>query len=117
MTLTELKELAQKATPGPWVLDGIDQDEPHIISTIISKGLYSPHPHVASCPMQWKDHYKHLNNAAFIAAANPHVVLQLIERIEKLTLAVKGEWSELQVEHEAEFREFLSKYGAQVGLE
>ena len=69
--LTDLKEKAGKAMPGPWELD----ETPTDIATYYE--IYSTDWMVADCE-------KDGASAAFIAAANPAVVLALIERIERL---------------------------------
>lgn len=68
--LAGLKELAEKATPGPWIMGedgGVYSEARRDIPVDIIDGLYTEAP-----------------DAAFIAAASPDVVLGLIERIGKL---------------------------------
>lgn len=88
--LTALRALAEKATPGPWEAFE-DSDE-----------------HLAGCPptMEWlvtatdpgEEFYEEIINwgnrgrredAEFIAAANPSVVLALLDRLERAEAAIK----------------------------
>lgn len=71
--LADLKEKAQKATPGSWYRNGIQIQTANQIP--IAASLYCPGKHDAAMTAA--------NDAAFIAAASPDVVLALIERIEK----------------------------------
>lgn len=66
--LNELKELAEKATPGPWIYD----EEDGTIEPLETVGLRS----IIAEPT-------YSNDAAFIAAANPQTVLELIAEIER----------------------------------
>lgn len=81
MDLENLKVLAQAATPGVWVIDGVSHEAIHIacrsgnadlngyrIANVIDSNGY---------PVNSK-------NAEFIAAAGPDVVLSLISEIEEL---------------------------------
>lgn len=67
MILAELKELALKASPGPWKLE---------FRRLIGPKIYR------DCGDKIQMAYS--DDAAYIAAANPQTVLKLIERIEKL---------------------------------
>lgn len=72
--IEELKKLALAATPGPWeaVSNSVrDQIGPNGVGGFL----------VADCPANIG---KRLEDAAFIAAANPRTVLALIARIEAL---------------------------------
>jgi hypothetical protein len=72
MKLSELKELAKKATPGPWEIDSkYDQ-------------IWNPQTYEY---IGTEDSDCHTTQ--FIAAANPQVVLQLIERSERLKKVLK----------------------------
>jgi len=65
--LKELKELCEKATPGPWEKNGITITfDEGVTYRYISYEIMG------------------LENAEFIAAANPQTVLSLIERVEGL---------------------------------
>lgn len=70
--IARLKELAEKAMPGPWELD----ETPTDIGTFYE--IYSAEWMVADCE-------KDGASAAFIAAANPAMILELIAAIEKLS--------------------------------
>jgi len=67
--LKELKELCEKATPGPWYSKY--QNWSFLIRSDKGDG-----PYHATTSLE--------ENAAFIAAANPQTVLSLIERVEEL---------------------------------
>lgn len=69
--LADLKAKAEKAMPGPWELD----ETPTDIATYYE--IYSTDWMVADCE-------KDGASAAYIAAANPAVVLALIEKIKRL---------------------------------
>lgn len=72
----ELRRLAQAATPGPWEVYGLDQNGQAIIR--------GEHIEIATC---WHHCVGSIEkemhaNAAFIAAANPAVIDELIDRLE-----------------------------------
>lgn len=81
MNITELKELAEKATPGPWEWDG-------------DVSNYDPEneaPWLAQAPWTSRDSKNVLmgtikavraEDAAYIAAANPAEILELIANLE-----------------------------------
>lgn len=70
-----LKKLAEAATPGPWEHE--EKCSLHDAPTVRANGFY-----VASCCTS--EDGEGIKDAAFIAAANPEVVLGLIARIEEL---------------------------------
>ena len=67
--LAKLKKLAKGAVRGPWTRSK-------------SGFIYAGNDKVAECPPC--QGHRGQRNAKFIAAANPAVVLQMIERIEEL---------------------------------
>lgn len=76
-----LKKLAEAATPGPWEVSGTGQQ--------VLKEADVPYGNQRICETNsMASHYPGKNlcwaNVAFIAAANPEVVLGLIARIEEL---------------------------------
>ena len=79
INVDELREKAEKATPGPWVagepqLWG-DNDTPQ--AAVLAGGS----------PITWDDHGGEVFdpvNAEFIAAANPQTVLSLLDEVERL---------------------------------
>lgn len=91
--LTELKRLAEAATPGPWVarpgdgaLDGRSKFETKRHVLIYAEDDCDTHPIAdASCNHTCRMPEEQEDNAAFIAAANPATVLSLIAQIEHLT--------------------------------
>ena len=91
--LTELKRLAEAATPGPWVarpgdgaLDGRSRFETKRHVLIYAEDDCDTHPIAdASCNHTCRMPEEQEDNAAFIAAANPATVLDLIAQIEHLT--------------------------------
>lgn len=108
MTLQQLKEMAEKATPGPW-----------------RHGIHSYHDFVAQnstdlmiCDDGTPD------NSRYIAAANPQTVLQLIERCEKLSDGIKAALGEFDIQGLSaddrvrirKVEEALSLYGCEVPL-
>lgn len=72
MNITELKELAEKATPGPWVA-GDDEDSDYFLvgpcgdDGIVYQSVVKLHSET---------------NADYIAAANPAAILELIAKLE-----------------------------------
>lgn len=72
MNITELKELAEKATPGPWVA-GDDEDSDYFLvgpcgdDGIVYQSVVKLHSEI---------------NADYIAAANPAEILELIAKLE-----------------------------------
>ena len=71
--INRLKELAQKATQGPWDTGASRHDPSWVVCR--ETGFQ-----IADCQIRVNGY----NNAAFISAANPAVVLALVERIERL---------------------------------
>ena len=82
--LAELRRLAEAATPGPWYLDGPwwygDDDSAYCISTAEDAGriavTIAPPRYIFGGEREVRD-----ANARFIAAANPAVVLALLDRL------------------------------------
>jgi len=69
----ELRKLAEAATQGPWIA-GDDEDSDYYLVGPPSFGTIVTNPVVQ---------LHALNNAEFIAAANPAAILELIDRVEK----------------------------------
>lgn len=86
MTLSELKKLAQSATPGIWSEDVDGDDNDVVFSTEYGFGFdsddFTP-AIVADCSRSYDmpDEMKH-SNACFIAALNPATALRMIELLE-----------------------------------
>lgn len=72
-TLSKLRDLAGKATPGPWSCEGIYE------SMRGSPDYAHIHTAAHNVPIAYVDHRE--EDAAFIAAANPAVVLALLDRL------------------------------------
>lgn len=90
MTLARLKELAEKATPGPWHTS-MSQPE---ISVLVDGGIIAD--------LTWAtDAVKGVasRNAEFIAAANPLCILALIKHTQALeeTLTISGKLARVRV--------------------
>lgn len=85
--MQELKRLAESATPGPWRVAGTKEKPCPVVSTVDRTG-YQIHSmlHVKSSEPDVWEHMEdaYCRDAAYIAAANPSVVLSLIARIEEL---------------------------------
>lgn len=103
---THLRELAQKATPGPWTLE-YDSDSGEYGEN------YGQWPHALNGPKsktEWNDperqeqyghHVSEISDmsdadAEFIAAANPTVVLALLDEIATLVTQVRNQAAELE---------------------
>ena len=93
--VTELRRLAEAATPGPWDLDGPwwygDDDSAYCISTAEDAGriavTIAPPRYIFGGEREVRD-----ANARFIAAANPAAVLALLDAAaERDALAAKVE--------------------------
>lgn len=85
--LNELKRLARDATPGPWELSEnatdaviVKDEQPWRFASIESSEYYGGNLICESATM---------NNRAFIAAANPDVVLELIAALRLAKAALK----------------------------
>ncbi|MFV3416117.1 ead/Ea22-like family protein [Pseudomonas sp. NY15436] len=80
--LTKLKELAERATPGPWSAvweEGDDTAWPNLFPIIQADGGET----VIGNEGFYSDLEQDKANAKFIAAANPQAILGLIERLDK----------------------------------
>ena len=80
----ELRKLAEAATPGPWDL-GTKPQGKYTSGTIKKNGVEIAVTWAAA----WNDDYDtgslpYKENAAFIAAANPKTVLELLDEIAEL---------------------------------
>ena len=95
MNITELENLAQAATPGPWKFE----KDGYVKSCVVPEIVCSPH----SClheTAKTKDHMRDLKGTAkFIAAANPQTILAMIELLREMADAldyasnvIEGEW-------------------------
>ena len=71
--INELRRLAQAATPGPWVSQGRYIGTPRHMSYI---------GEVRDQCGNWSDTEKSTGDAAFIAAANPAAISELLDRLE-----------------------------------
>jgi len=81
----ELRKLAEAATQGPWIA-GDDEDSDYYLVGPPSFGTVVTNPVVQ---------LHALNNAEFIAAANPAAILELIDRVEKAEKdAARLDWLE-----------------------
>ena len=75
--LTELEQLAKAATPGPWR----QSEHEHLKDCIMTHGS-NPVIYCDEVPIM------ELKDAAFIAAANPQVILRLIELVREMAGAL-----------------------------
>ena len=73
ININELRRLAQAATPGPWVSQGRYIGTPRHMSYI---------GEVRDQCGNWSDTEKSRADSAFIAAANPAVISELLDRLE-----------------------------------
>lgn len=97
MKLSELRALAERATKGPWFTLG--KPWTHDNQTDLAVIAGNPDPHkgtlIAECSLaiDWTDgdddpRIQEQKDAAYIAAANPSVVLELLERLEAMEKAL-----------------------------
>lgn len=98
----ELRRLAQAATPGPWEKGTIVGLQFPIVCCAMD-GIRLNVAHVAGIR-----NGEGLNNAAFIAAANPAVVLELLDEIERLRAEVE------RLQQDASRYQFIRASGAYV---
>ncbi len=85
--LVELKTIAEKATPGPWTYRGDPadpMDDPEVLAG--DQWVCSTSYDTLSTSRGDRDYHA---DARFIAAANPAVVLALIETVERIRLRVR----------------------------
>ena len=99
MTHDELRKLAEAATPGPWDL-GTKPEGKYTSGTIKKNGVEI----AVTWPADWNDDYDtgslpYKENAAFIAAANPKKVLELLDEIADLKLSAVAFAGVFAVEH------------------
>lgn len=86
---TELKRLAEKATPGPWWVDS------HGMTMMSMPGLQVVFTHPSDGPAARNEetgnlsHWRNDWDASYIATANPETILALIAENERLTANVK----------------------------
>lgn len=82
MNITELKALAEKATPGPWEWDGdVSTYDPENEAPWL---LQSPWRDINSkVILQGTIKASQKEDAAYIAAANPAAILELIAQLEE----------------------------------
>lgn len=79
--LSHLKALAQAATPGPWVAEGLPYNE------VDDPTIWAGEVYVAQTAYDMQSSTQAHNvgaDTAYITAASPDVVLALIARIEEL---------------------------------
>jgi hypothetical protein len=97
MNIEELKRLAQAATPGPWAVNDdplINEGAPHLM-TKDGYAIADFWGNESSLGLKGNE-----RNAAYIAAANPAAVLDLIQQRDELLAALK------------EARELVEDWGA-----
>lgn len=75
--LQKLRELAERATPGPWSYD-VDEDEIHSESCATSDG--EPW-HVI--PSQTSQSVASIRDSQFIAAANPQAIIEILDMVDR----------------------------------
>lgn len=85
MKIEELRRLAEAATPGPWSRGGVTIEALHIVAYGAPIG--------ERCIADITDYRaKRLEDATFIAAANPAAILALLDRLEKLERINETAW-------------------------
>lgn len=97
-TYEGLREKAEKATPGPWMLDGMGEDEPQL--------NYWAHRFIGTANPNESGYHEviatsedgHGRNAEYIAAVSPDVVLGLLDEVDHLRSVLRD-----FVEHGARF--------------
>ncbi|EME0886779.1 ead/Ea22-like family protein [Pseudomonas aeruginosa] len=90
MDTNKLKELAERATPGPWVVDA--QQSGAIFNIESESGdlcIAMSQENPASTRLEMNEQRR--VNAEFIAAANPQAILKLIAEVDLLSARLKAE--------------------------
>ena len=102
-----LRKLAEAATPGPWRKDLGDGNEMRFVSVDDANGI----------PIVMMDDFLEENgwtldqsNIDFIAAANPTVVIDLLDQIDALRIMVKSLENLLKEARSEELRELNGEY-------
>lgn len=91
--LTKLKELAERATPGPW---SCNRHWAIVGGPILEFTNGAAQQQIAmACGQSWMHDDELRNNAEFIAAANPAAVLELIAEVERLRSALQSVHAEV----------------------
>lgn len=79
--IEKLRELAEKATKGPW--------KTHLVD---SRCVYADAEHIASTVDSDDSSLREENDAAYIAAANPSAVIELLDELTRLRAQVERMW-------------------------
>jgi hypothetical protein len=83
--ITNLEKLAKLATPGPWHIDSHGNTMVSFADTHVGEEIFT-HDNSKQPVTRHKDtgnlsHWRNDNDATYIATANPHTILRLIERL------------------------------------
>ncbi|OPA56531.1 ead/Ea22-like family protein [Pseudomonas aeruginosa] len=106
MDTNKLKELAERATPGPWVVDA--QQSGAIFNIESESGdlcIAMSQENPASTRLEMNEQRR--VNAEFIAAANPQAILALLDEIDRLKAeneALRGALQAVQAEVDGNLR-------------
>lgn len=81
----ELRRLAQAATPGPWAAVGLSFGEslPKYLHEVVIDREGDEDEGYSICGAPIRPNEKYSDNMAFIAAANPAVIIELLDRLEE----------------------------------
>lgn len=99
LSLPKLRELASKATPGPWHLLGAPWVHQDLADLTVIAGNPDPHKGrlVAECSIEidWTDdendpRIQEVKNAEFIAGFNPETAIALLDRLERAEAELHG---------------------------
>lgn len=88
--LKRLRELAEKATPGPWAAEDMWE-----VITTVEQDLDTPFPGIALTDFRGSSDLGNDQNdlnAQFIAAANPQAILSLLDRLEAVERERCPDW-------------------------
>lgn len=90
MNIEELKRLAEAATPGPWEYTHAGRgDNGKFLITEYFVFIDDEDTAIAACILDPKTSRPSKGNAAYIAAANPAAILELIRQRDELLAALK----------------------------
>lgn len=109
--LADLKDKAEKATPGPWIKDTVFPSSVITGNPDLIIGNQAEHNNIFSSALKC--------NADYIAAANPAVMLALIAKIEELQTDNQylNDWAEIDKEESFKHIEFVNDLKNFLGID
>lgn len=114
---SELKKLAEAATPGPWISAGpsFGSDSPRYCEEVLVDREGDEDDTYTVCEAPAGLRSESTSDMVFIAAANPATVLALISEVDRLTAdntSLRGSCAKLGAEHAGMVRQIKKLKGA-----